>query len=216
MFAKNTLPVIIASVVGFVFAVQWYVPHETSEWLLTQMNQWMLVIFAFALLLGVLNISIVHARKIQRLQPGWAYSVIVFVSVLTIAVPGFISFGESTVQSEKRDTIFGWIYKYALNPLQATMFATLAFYVASAAFRAFRAKSLAATLLLSCAVVMLLGKTNIGANLPYLSDVVDWMMTTLNMPAQRAIIIGVALGAVATSVKLIAGIERTYMGGRDR
>ena len=53
-------------------------------------------------------------------------------------------------------TAFWWLYEYAFKPLTATMFAMLAFYVASAAFRAFRAKNVEAALLLGTAFIILL------------------------------------------------------------
>jgi len=55
-------------------------------------------------------------------------------------------------------SIFGWVYEFAFKPLQATMFSLLAFYVASAAFRAFRAKNLQAVLLLVTAFIILLAR----------------------------------------------------------
>ena len=54
-------------------------------------------------------------------------------------------------ETQGSGSMFWWFYEYAFKPLTSTMFAMLAFYVASAAFRAFRAKNFEAILLLSTA-----------------------------------------------------------------
>jgi len=119
-------------------------------------------------------------------------------------------------------TPFWWLYEYCFKPLTATMFAMLAFYVASAAFRAFRAKNVDASLLLGTAFVILLGRTFAGviatAWLP------DWLsglriesltvtiMAVFNTAGTRAIMIGIALGIASTSLKVLLGIDRSYLG----
>ena len=117
---------------------------------------------------------------------------------------------------------FWWIYEYMFKPLASTMFALLAFYVASAAFRAFRAKNLEAALLLGTAFVVLLGRTAAGTVLTgWLPDWLGWLrveeltvliMTVFNTAGTRAIMIGIALGIVATSLKIILGMDRSYLG----
>jgi hypothetical protein len=120
---------------------------------------------------------------------------------------------------------FWWIYEFILQPLMATMFAMLAFYVASAAFRAFRAKNIEAALLLGTAFIVLLGRTFVGVWLTSwipdalsalrLDELTVYIMSIFNTAAQRAIMIGIALGIAATSLKILLGIDRSYLGGGD-
>jgi len=111
-------------------------------------------------------------------------------------------------------------------PLASTMYALLAFYVASASYRAFRAKNREATILLVAAFIILLGSTPFGQMLtgwmPHSVDILEvpnlavWIMSSPNLAGQRAIMIGIGLGVVSMSLRLILGIERTYLGGDDR
>ena len=102
------------------------------------------------------------------------------------------------------------------------MFAMLAFYVASAAFRAFRAKNIEASLLLGTAFIILLGRTFAGVALT--AWLPDWLaglklenltvtiMKVFNTAGNRAIMIGIALGIVSTSLKVLLGVDRSYLG----
>ncbi|UCE23857.1 MAG: hypothetical protein JSU74_11240, partial [Candidatus Zixiibacteriota bacterium] len=85
--------------------------------------------------------------------------------------------------------------------------------IASAAYRAIRARNVMATfLLLAALIVMLRFNPYFGPVSPYVNKASNWLMNVPNLAAQRAIIIGVGLGIVATALKVILGIERGYMG----
>lgn len=102
-------------------------------------------------------------------------------------------------------------FNHIMVPLQATMFALLAFFIASASYRAFRARNLLASLLLIAAlIVMLRFVPGPWGELP--AKTATWVMNVPNLAAQRAIVIGIGLGMVATALKVILGIERGYMG----
>jgi len=102
-------------------------------------------------------------------------------------------------------------FNYIMVPLQATMFALLAFFIASASYRAFRARNVLASLLLIAALIVMLRFTP-GPWGDLLAKTSTWVMNVPNLAAQRAIIIGIGLGIVATALKVILGIERGYMG----
>ncbi|WP_437188392.1 hypothetical protein SH668x_001837 [Planctomicrobium sp. SH668] len=120
---------------------------------------------------------------------------------------------------------FWWLYEYIYQPLLTTTFAVLAFYVASAAFRAFRAKNLEAILLLGTAFIILLGRTSAGPALTSwipdqfsafrLDQMTVYIMSIFNTAGNRAIMIGVALGTVSTSLQVLLGIDRSYLGRGD-
>jgi hypothetical protein len=111
-------------------------------------------------------------------------------------------------------TAFGWIYNFMMVPLQGTMFAILAFFIASAAYRSFRARSREAAVLLVAAVIVMMGRVPLGEYLvPLSGDVSQWILNVLNASVRRAILIGVSLGAIALSFKIIFGVERSYLGG---
>jgi len=92
------------------------------------------------------------------------------------------------------------------------MFSLLAFFIASAAYRAFRARSVLASLLLLAALVVMLRVVYLGPASPPINMAADWIINVPNLAAKRAILIGVGLGIVATALKVILGIERSYLG----
>jgi hypothetical protein len=106
--------------------------------------------------------------------------------------------------------------------MQSTMFSLLAFFIASAAFRAFRIRTVEAGLLAAAALIVMLGRVPIGnVATQWLPEPVrllamqEWIMEIPQNAAKRAILIGAALGVMATGLRVILGIERSYLSGSD-
>lgn len=215
---RREVPLIITAVVGIVFVIQYFIPHYPFNQLNQWFSDWFSIIGACAIWLGALNLLKISANKIYRKRSGWGYSAVIIASFFVIALIGLFE-GE-----DFRDfgTKFDWMYRFVYTPLSSTMFALLAFFVASASYRAFRARNLEATLLLLAAFFVMIGRVPVGdaiamkLSIPasiYPSAVAVWIMNVINAAGQRAILIGIALGIVSTSVRVILGIERSYLGG---
>ncbi len=215
---KRAIPLYLTAFIGVVYVIQYFVPHPPFSGLQNLLSDWVQVIAAFAIWLGALNLMKVSGNAVYRKGRGWPYSIVIIAGFLGTVIVGFFFSGGPRFQEP--GTPFDWIYQNVYNPLSATMFAVLAFYVASAAYRAFRARNLQASLLLLAGFLVMLGRVPVGDRITgflpegfRLSDLADWIMNVPNTAGQRAIMIGIALGTVSTSLRLILGIERSHLGG---
>ena len=212
IFLRRRLPLLITMITGLLFAGQYYVPHPSSEFLLTSATKWLQIIGGFALVLGVSSLFHQHAVKIRLQEAGWGYSLVLYGGMLVTIAAGAMAWGKESLDGTM--TGFGWVYSFMMVPLQGTMFAILAFFIASAAYRSFRARSREAAVLLVAAVIVMMGRVPLGEYLlPVSGDVSQWILNVLNASVRRAILIGVSLGAIALSFKIIFGVERSYLGG---
>jgi hypothetical protein len=116
----------------------------------------------------------------------------------------------------KEGRVFTWLYDHVFAPCNATMFALLAFFVASAAFRAFRARNMEAGLLLGGAILVMLGRVPVGAALSDdLPAIAQWILDVPNNGSRRAIMMGAAIGAIATGLRILLGLERSHLGSDE-
>ena len=142
---------------------------------------------------------------IRRRKPGFAYSIILLAALaLTLGLG---------LKETSQGRTYAQLYQYVLNPLSSTMYSILCFYIASAAYRAFRVRSVDAALLLGTAVIVMIGVVPIGDVLwqgfPNLSQ---WLLDVPNTAGMRGIMIGATLGAIATGIRILLGLERSHFG----
>lgn len=204
---KNEVPVAIAFVAGMLMVVSLFVPHPLIARPAAVMRSWAIIITAFAYVLGVANIARISLHTVRKGGRDWQYKTALLAALFAMA-------GVGIARGIESGGPFDWAYLNMYVPMQATMFSLLAFFIASAAYRAFRARSVEATLLLATAVVVMLGRVPVGEKIwPRLPELTEWIMEVPNMAAKRGIMIGAALGAISTGLKMILGLERSYLGG---
>ena len=217
LFLRRTLPLIIAFVMGVIGILCFYIPHSAAESLELELTKWDRIVAAFALVLGIYSLMRLHWTRVRRQNPGWGYSFLVFVGFAIMTLFAIYNDGQGPLNPQEIDTgPFVWMYNNVQVPADATMFSILAFFIASAAYRTFRARTPEAAILLVSAIIVMIGRVPIGAAIyPALPDLAQWMMDVPNLAAKRGILLGVSLGAVATALRIIFGIERSYLGGGE-
>lgn len=216
---RREIPIIITLIVGVVFLLNPIVTGNipVAEISLktivqTYLSPWTTVISAFAVGLASVNLLRIHGNTIARKRSGWVNSAALIFGMAFFTVTRTMV--ELNPGGKAMVDFYAKIYNNIYSPLAGAMFAMLAFYIASASYRAFRARSLEATVLLVAAVVVMLGAAPIGALIFDKFPVwQQWLLRIPNMAGQRAIIIGAAIGGFATSLRILLGLERGYLGG---
>ncbi len=205
---RREVPVVICFLAGLSFILEYFIPHQSVRPFFENFRQWAIIVIAFAYVLGISNIVRVNYHVVQKKGRDWGYKIVLVLGLFFMIIMGifFGGIGDGTV--------FFWMYNNAYSPLQSTMFALLAFFIASAAFRAFRVRTFQASLLAITALIVMLGRVPVGENVwKSFPDLVEWIMNVPQLAGKRAIMIGAALGAISTALKVLVGLERTYLGG---
>jgi hypothetical protein len=202
---RRQLPILIVFVTGVFMVIQYFIPHDVGVFFYEYGQDWVIVIGVFAMLLGIWSLFRVQLDKVVKKSPGWGYSVVALAGLFFMLISG-------PLWGIEEGKPYMYVFWYIYTPIQATMFSLLAFYIASAAYRAFRARTVLATILLLTALVIMLRLVPLGPISGPNQKLATWILMVPSMAANRAIVIGVGLGIVATCLKIMLGIERAYMG----
>lgn len=222
---RRQIPLIITFIVGIVLITSAFIPKAPFGTLGEDFSVFFDIIAVFAFILGGGALVKLHGDKIYKKKEGWGYSAVTIAGFFITLIIGLLKLGNPDGMAgvvDVKGSYFYAMYEHVFLPLAATMFSLLAFYVASASFRAFRAKNMEATILLTAAFIILLGRTFLGSlltmwlpdSLGFLAvpELANWIMNVPNLAGQRALMIGISLGVISTSLKIILGVESSYLG----
>jgi hypothetical protein len=215
---RREIPLFVTAAIGLFMILSFFVPHQAVSVPADFLQQSAIIIVAFGIVLGGANLLRVNLEAVVRRQPGWPYRLVLIAGLVVTVAFGLIE-GRDFQASGTRST---WIYDQVYSSMSSAMFSLLAFFIASAAFRAFRIRTREAALLAAAAFIVMLGRVPLGGvftdNLPHelrIETVAQWILDVPQNAANRAILIGAALGVMATGLRVILGIERSYLGGED-
>jgi hypothetical protein len=197
---------IIAIVVGATVLLGYFIQIPILQELRATILNWALILTAVVLLVGILNLLLVHLKKIRTEDKNAIYSLFLIIALSVTFVIALI-FGPDSAWSV-------FIYEHILLPVETSLIALLAVVLVYAVARIFwRGVTLfnlvfAATVLFMLAVPALLS----WISLPWLSQLQNLVTQIPALAGSRAILMGVALGVIATGLRVLIGADRPYEG----
>jgi hypothetical protein len=201
-------------------------------------SQFRNILTAFLIGLGVYSLINIHGRKIMKQQKDWAFSLVLLVSMVVMTVFAFLDWKsrQGPAAAALEDPVNWGFVHYArdfmfeglFQQMEAGMFSIIAFYILSAAYRAFRVRSIEASILLVTALVVMLsllgavsflsqgavdgvtgGNPNAFLQNFSLGSVKGWIENNVQGPAIRGLQFGVGIGLLALALRIWLSLEKT-------
>jgi hypothetical protein len=205
---KIQLPIYLTAILGILIILEHFfpMPNVVSNFNVT-MRSFVTVVAAAALMLGIIFLTIAHARTISQQKGGWYYSIFYMISLLITIGLGLISV---------RNESFLWIYDNMTSAIGAALYSLTAFYITSAAFRVFRARNWNAAVLLVCGFIVLAMLIPIGGLLiPPVVPIGEWLRSYPSSAGFRGMIMGTSLGIMGLGVRVMLGRQKEHLGIRE-
>ncbi|MBI5931190.1 MAG: hypothetical protein HY862_17910 [Chloroflexi bacterium] len=168
------------------------------------------VLAAVAVLVGVLNLLLVHLGRLPRVRKGGFYSLVVILSAVAVAVVHVLdrskSWGGDLEGQKVGPRLFGVIQVTLESALAGMVF----FFLVYATYRLMRHRVTWANLVFLAAVLIVLIGWLPLKGLDGAQDVRDWLMEVPVSAGARGLLIGIGLGTVTVGVRVLLGRERAY------
>lgn len=196
---KWFLPTAVAMLVGMLVLLSALLPVAGLEYTGFLLIQWGMVLGSFALLLGYFNILSVHLQRLMRKQKNWSGSLLLIVSALGSL---FLIIWQGPGGQGPQ-----LLLNHVLVPGESALLALTAITLIIAGMRIFRTRrDFNSVVFIVIAGVILL------TTVPYFSilSLIKTEVTNLAVGGMRGVLMGVAIGATMTGLRIILGIDRPH------
>jgi hypothetical protein len=170
----------------------------------TLLYSWVLLLSAFALLLGIAGLVWIHIEHIQQGEVEWPLSLLLLIGFFGVLLTGMISAGGTT------SVLMEWVFDAVIAPGQASLFALTGFFIMVAAYRYLRLDRSDALWIFVGAILAFLVQTPLTQQaLPLiLVDLADWLLVWPLMAALRGALLGGALAILLVALRLLVRSEK--------
>jgi hypothetical protein len=220
---KKWVIIALTFLAGLLFTLEFFLPpldiHNPAKgnimtpWVVPS-SEFIMFSITWMLGLGVISLFKVHLKKIMTKNKESINSYAFFVAMIAMIIVGFASNLREKPNAppsiEPFQITFNALYQILQN-LDTAMFALLAFYITSAAYRAFRIRTAESALLMISALIIMISLVSLGAKImpaDVLDSIQQFLFRYINMSTLRAITIGVSVGALAMSMRIWLSLER--------
>jgi hypothetical protein len=201
----------IAVITGLVVLLLYFSPLLIAniDWR-TVLLHWAISLGAVSLLIGLINLASVHIRRMDG-QETFPLNSLVLVAAMIITFVLVLVFGPTSDGAM-------FILNYIQIPIETSLIAILAVTLIYASARLVRRKTDAFSIVfISIALVILFTSSPLVTNMfPVIGESLHalrlWFTNVPAIGGARGILLGIALGTIATGIRILMGADRPYGG----
>ena len=212
MRIRNIIGIIVALSAGLLTALGYFIPFQPLKDFANSLLYIAVFLSSVAMLVGVINLSRIHMRKAVAGKSGSGYSLLLLFSLWVTFVVVFYA------MRSHNDAVTIWIVRNIQLPLEASLSALVVFALLVGGVRLlYRRRDLMAYLFLAAALIVLLAAVPLPALLEgwlqgpdSIRQAVASIFLSIASGGGRGILLGMALGAAATGLRILMGVDRPY------
>mgnify|MGYP001828272671 FL=1 len=201
---RNPLYPAVAIGVGIVVLLGYFLQIDLLVNVRIMFLEWATILVGIALLVGVVNLLIVHWHKATSEHPSRHNSIALLVGLfVTLLIVGY--FGPTNPVSM-------WIFNYIQIPIEASLMALLSIVLIYAGVRLLRRKPNLMTIVFiaTAVVILLMSGPLFGIDIPGLAELRIWIGKVPAVAGARGIMLGISLGIIAAGLRILMGADRPY------
>ena len=204
---RNPVATAIAIAVGLIILIGYFVPLGILFNIRVYLLDWAVGLAGVASVVAIINLLLVHGRKIKDLREPDRYSILLLLAFAATFIAGLV-FGPAS-------GTFQNIITSIQVPIEASLMAVLAVSLTFASLRLFKRRKgwMAVLFVISTVVFLVIGSgfLSIGTQMPVVRDILG-ALNMLPIAGARGILLGIALGGLTTGLRILMGADRPYSG----
>jgi len=207
---KSPVSTAIAIGVGIIVLAGYFIPSFINiRFTLLRTG---LVLAAVALLVGIINLITVHIKKLGADSENSGYSLILVIALLATLIIGIIDMVQTYLVGKPNFQMTSWIFTNIQLPIETSLLAVTAISLTYAAASILRKRmDLFSIVFFFVVLLVLLGSFSIPpATLPFLQVIRNWILRVPALGGARGLLLGIALGAITTGIRVLMGTDRPY------
>ena len=206
---RKYIPLAIVAVLGFFMIFSYPLDNAVTTAASSSLGKWVIILSSFALGLGAINMFLIHGKRVTTRETGrWQYSLSLLGSLVIVALLGFTTGVDS-------DT-YAFLYDILIGAGRLTFVSLRGFFVFSAFYRAFRARTWEGGVMLAGTILVMMYQVPIAELFfPQLNVFTKWLLDVPFVAGNRAIAVIGGIAMVIMAFRIITGIDKSWMGGSD-
>jgi len=219
---RRQVPLVLTFLTGMIYVSEWFVRETVLTDMTTGIANFIQTATVFVFLFSTINLTVIHVARIRRQLRGPKQLREIFLSSFLLAmiyIVGIVSAYYTVVRGWKLPSAtpeYMWWYNNWYLSSSATAYAGTLFYIIAATYRILRIRSRESLVLIIGFFIALLYTTPVATSYIFgLSSLGEWLDRIIVTAANRAIMIGVGIGAILMGIRTLLAMETGYLGARE-
>ncbi len=202
---KSPLSTFVAITIGLIVLIGTLLPLSIFGNIRLVFLDWAIIISSFAILIAIVNLLIIHWKKLFSESRNDIYSIFFIVGFTFVFILGLIF--------SPKNQLFQNLSTTVILSVEFSLMALLSISLAFACFKLLQVKRNVLGVVFAISTIVFLftlsGILSFGNNIPFIKSILT-IVNQLPLAGARGILLGISFGGIITGLRVLLGFDRPY------